>query len=104
MAEFIIAYHGAKEFETKEAGADNFERYQKWLADLGEAVVNPGMPMGPTKTVTSDGISDTDIETRLNGFTIIKADNLDEACKIASECPFLEIGTLEVAQKMEMHP
>jgi len=39
----------------------------------------------------------------MSGFTIIKADSLDEALSIAKKCPFLDIGgSLEVSELMQM--
>jgi len=38
----------------------------------------------------------------LTGYSIVKADNFDAALEIAKGCPFLEMGTLEVAEVMEM--
>jgi hypothetical protein len=38
----------------------------------------------------------------LTGFSIVLADNMDAALEIARRCPFLEIGTIEVAEAMEM--
>jgi len=38
----------------------------------------------------------------LTGFSIVSADDLDSAVKIAQRCPFLDIGTIELAEVMEM--
>ncbi len=102
MPEYIIAYHGGKEPESPEEGAKGMEKWQAWMGGLGEAIVNPGTPMGSNKTVTSDGVSDEDGPNRLTGYTIVKADNIDAALEMAKTCPFLEMGTLEVAELMQM--
>ena len=36
------------------------------------------------------------------GFSIVKADSMNAALKIAKGCPHLDIGTVEVAEVMEM--
>ncbi len=102
MPEYIIAYHGGKEPASPEEGAKGMEKWKAWMAGLGDAMVNPGTPMGMNKTVTSDGVSDEDGPNRLTGYTIVKADNMDVAIEMARACPFLEIGTLEVAELMQM--
>jgi hypothetical protein len=64
-------------------------------------MVNPGMPLGPGKLVSADGVSERG-PNHLSGFSIVLADNMDAALDIAQRCPFLEIGTIEVAEAMEM--
>lgn len=40
----------------------------------------------------------------LTGFSVVAADDLDAALEIAKACPFCQIGTIEVAQTMQMQP
>jgi hypothetical protein len=60
-------------------------------------MVNPGTPLGQGKLVSSDGVSERG-PNRLTGFSIV----LDVTLEIAQRCPFLDIGTIEVAEEMEM--
>ena len=56
MAEYIMAYHGGGEMpEDPEAHQAEF---MAWIAGLGDAVVNPGTPLGPSRVVTSEGVSE----------------------------------------------
>ena len=99
MAEYIIAYHGGGEMpEDPEA---HQARFMAWIADLGDAVVNPGTPLGPSKMVTSEGVSDEG-GVNLMGFSVVKADSLEAAVEIARTCPFLEIAPVEVAEAKQM--
>ncbi len=102
MPDYIIAYHGGKKPESPEEGAKGKAKWQAWLGGLGDAVVNPGTPLGKSKTVSSAGVSEHRGPDRLTGFSIVKADKMDAALEMAKECPFLEIGTIEVAEVMEM--
>ncbi len=102
MPNYIIAYHGGKKPESPEEGAKGKAKWQAWVDGLGDAVVNPGTPLGKSKTVSSAGVSDNSGSDRLTGFSIVKADKMDAALEMAKECPFLEIGTIEVAEVMEM--
>jgi hypothetical protein len=103
MAEYIIAYHGGKKPESPEEGAKHMAKWKAWVSDLGDAVVNPGTPLGPSKTVSSDGVSDDGGPNPLSGFSIVKADSMDAAIEMAKACPTLDLdGTLEVAQVMKM--
>ena len=102
MPDYVFAYHGGKEPESPEEGAKSMARWQAWVAGLGDAVVNPGTPLGMSKTVSSDGVTDGGGSNPLLGFIIVSADNMDAALAIAQDDPYLEMGTIEVAQVMEM--
>ena len=78
-------------------------KWKAWVSDLGDAVVNPGTPLGPSKTVSSDGVADDGGPNPLSGFSIVRADSMDAALEMAKACPTLDLdGTLEVAQVMKM--
>ena len=103
MSNFMFAYmyHG-KMPERSEEGAKGMEQFMAWLGGLGQAVVDPGTPLGMSKTVSSTGVSEDSGANHLTGFSIIKADSMDAALEIAKACPFLDMGTVEVAEVMEM--
>ena len=102
MPSYMLAYYGGKMPENPEEGAKGRKKFMAWLGGLGQAVVNPGTPLGMSKTVSSDGVSEDSGADHLTGFSIIKADSMDAAIEIAKECPFLDMGTVEVAEVMEM--
>ncbi len=102
MSNYILAYHGGKKPESPEEGTKHMAKWQAWVGDLGDAMVNPGTPLGKSRTVSTSGVSDNGGENPLTGYSIVKADNMDAALDIAKACPFLDIGTLEVAEVMEM--
>jgi hypothetical protein len=76
-------------------------KWKAWVDGLGERMVNPGMPLGLGKLVTSNGVSERG-PNHLTGFSIVLADNMDAAIEVAQRCPFLEIGTIEIAEGLEM--
>lgn len=103
MPEFIIAYHGGDQPSSKQEGAAHMAKWQAWIKDIGDDVVNPGTPLGKSRIVSAQGVSDDGGDNPLNGYSIIKAADLDAALEIAKACPVLAInGTLEVAQLMKM--
>ena len=103
MSKYIIAYHGGKKPESAEEGAKHMAKWKAWVAGLGDAVVDPGTPLGKSKIVSSAGVSDADGSDPMSGFSVVNADSMDYAVEMAKECPFLETGgTLEVAEMMEM--
>jgi hypothetical protein len=102
MSNYILAYHGGKKPESPEEGAKHMAKWKAWIDGLGDAVVNPGTPLGMSKTVSSGGVSDDGGSNPLSGFSIVEADSMDAALEMAKACPFLEFGTIEVAEVKQM--
>ena len=102
MSNYVFAYHGGKKPESPEEGAKLMAKWEAWLSGLGDAVINPGAPVGMSKTVSAGGVSDNGGANPLSGFSILKADSMDAALEMAKGCPHLEHGTVEVAEEMEM--
>ena len=101
MPNYVIAYLGGKQMPNPQDRAAHVARWKAWVDELGRAMVNPGTPLGQGKLVSSDGVSERG-PNALTGFSIVLAENIDAAIEIAQRCPFLEIGTIEVAEAMEM--
>ena len=102
MSNYAYTYYGEPKFESPEEGAEHMAKFKAWMGGLGDALVNPGTPLGKPKTVSSDGVSDDSRPNRLLGFSIVKADSMDAALEMAKGCPYLEHGTIDVAEVMEM--
>lgn len=102
MKNYVLAYYGEPKFEGPEAGANHMAKWKAWMGGLGAVMINPGAPFGRTKTVGADGVSEGGGANRLVGYSIVKADSMDAAIKMAKECPHLEHGTIEVAEVMDM--
>ncbi len=102
MPSFIYAYHGGKKPDTPEEGAAEMEKWKAWVEGLGEAMTNPGTPLGMSKTLSADGVADNGGPNPLAGFSVVTADSIDAAVEMAKDCPFLKMGTIEVAEMLEM--
>ncbi len=104
MAQFMFAYHGGKKPETPEEGAAMMQKWHAWIADLGDKMVNPGTPLGMSKTVSLDGVADDGGSNPLAGFSVVEAEDMEAALEIARGCPFLDMesATIEVAEMMQM--
>jgi len=102
MPNYILAYHGGKQPDSPEEGAKMMEKWHAWVGALGDAAVNPGTPLGMSKTVSADGVSDDGGSNPLSGFSVVQADDMDAAVQTARECPFVDIGTIEIAEMKEM--
>ena len=96
MAKFVLIYSGGGMPESEEEQAATLEAWGAWYGALGASIVdggNPFMPYG--KTIAGDGsVSDVDPDYLASGYTIIEAENLDEAVEKGKGCPILQRGGL----------
>ena len=74
--------------------ADIIKRWQAWLGSLGDTLVDGGNPFGSdVKSIASKGtVSDGSVGVQATGYTLITAESLDQAVKVAQGCPALEDG------------
>jgi len=101
MPNYIIAYYGGRKPESPEEGARHMAKWKAWVGGLGDAAANPGTPLGKSRIVSSDGVSDDGGANPMSGFSVVDADSMEAAIEIAKACPFLDTGgTLEVAEMM----
>jgi hypothetical protein len=94
MANFVFLYSGGSMPETEEQQAAVMKAWEEWYGALADKLVDGGNPFTPlAKNITSDGtISDGPIGTLATGYTVIKADSLDEAVELARASPVLAGG------------
>ena len=103
MPNFVFAYHGGGKPETPEAGEKAMAAWSKWFQDMGDQVIEPGHPVGMSRTVSADGVADHGGSNPLSGISIVRADDHDAAVELAKGCPILaDGGTVEVAEAMQM--
>ncbi|MBL4645179.1 MAG: hypothetical protein JKY99_01835 [Rhizobiales bacterium] len=103
MQKYVFAYHGQPKIESKEEGKAHMEKWMAWSTGLGDAVVDPGVPVGPSKTVSADGVSDDGGSNPISGVSIVQAETIEEALEMAKACPHVTAGgTIEVAPAMDM--
>ena len=106
MANYLLLYSGGRMPETEAEQAQVMQMWGAWFGSLGSALVDRGNPTsGKAKTIDSDGtVSDGPVGTMSSGYSIIKADSLDEAVELARGCPVLlggaSISVLETFQVM----
>ncbi|HXW35125.1 MAG TPA: hypothetical protein VEJ87_11145 [Acidimicrobiales bacterium] len=96
MAKFLFVYRAPKNYKVGTASA--IDAWSKWFDDLGDNVVERGNPVFESATVGnsgSDGMA-------LGGYSLIAADDLEEALTLAKGCPFVgqggdvEVGSITV--------
>jgi hypothetical protein len=99
MPKYLYVYHGGKAPETQEAIDATMAAWGQWMQKNGEALVDPGNPVGMSKTVSAGGVADNGGANPASGYTIIEAADIDAACAIARENPMVaDGGSVEVAE------
>jgi hypothetical protein len=101
MPNYLLAYHGGGGMAQDEAARNKLMAdWGKWFQQLGGALVDGGNPTTVAKTISSKGaVSNGGGANPVSGYSVIKADNIDSAVKLASGCPVLAGGgSIEVAE------
>jgi hypothetical protein len=101
MAKFVLVYRGGSGMAAPEEQQAVMEAWMNWFGGLGDAVVDPGSPFGPSAALSPDGATGPSGPSGLTGYSILSADSLDEATTKAKGCPVLsDGGTVEVYEAL----
>jgi hypothetical protein len=94
MTEYVLLYSGGKMPEGEAAQKAVVDAWTGWFRVLGDRLVNQGNPFLPmVKSITHQGmVSNGPVGSMVSGFSIIKANSLDEATTLAKGCPVLKDG------------
>ena len=57
MPKFLVTYHGAGAPAPEEA-QQAMAAFMAWASSAGEALIDPGAPLGPARTVSAGSVSD----------------------------------------------
>jgi len=88
MPKYLLAYHGGGMAEGEEEQAKVMAAWGAWFGSIGDAVVDPGNPTGPSRTLASDGSASAGGGPNpITGYTLVKATDLDAAVSLAKGCP-----------------
>jgi hypothetical protein len=103
MKDYLLVYRTDVNTIPKGASPEQMQaaakRWMDWIGGIAaqNKLTNTGNRLVPTgKVVKADGvIADgpyTEIKECIIGYSIVKADNLEEAAKLANGCPILAVG------------
>ena len=88
MPNFLFVFHGGKMPDTPEEGAREMEAWQQWYADMGQAVVDGGAPVGKSKTVTAQGVADDGGSNPASGMRSFQQTHLRQLWNWQRAAPF----------------
>ena len=101
MANFVLVYHGGRMPDSAEEQAQAMQAWGAWFGQLGAAVVDPGNPASQTHRIGADGSVSVD-PGGPSGYSILKADSIDQAVELAKGCPVLLGGsTIQIVETFE---
>jgi hypothetical protein len=66
--------------------------FGKWVEQTGKALIDPGAPLGPPKTVASGSVKDGPASGPFGGYSVIEADDIGAAVGLVRMHPFVERG------------
>jgi hypothetical protein len=89
MPTFLFAYRRPEDYTP--GRADAMAAWTSWFEELGDSVVDHGNPTFESTTLGNCGAT-----TRLGGFSLVRADDLESAVAMAKGCPALDAGGVEV--------
>jgi hypothetical protein len=114
MSEFVYLYRsgGRPTRWSAEQSQQDMQKWMTWLRELTEKghIKDPGHPLersgklvsGKARTITDGPFAET--KDVIGGYTLVQANDLDQAVALASGCPIFEIadGAVEVRPIMKM--
>ena len=89
-----------EERKTKEKAG--MEAWGKWFTDNQKSIANNGSPLGKTKRVDKNGISD--VRNELGAWVVVQAESQEEAAKLFENHPHFTIFPGESVEVMECLP
>jgi hypothetical protein len=100
MPTFLITYHGGGEMPASPEARDQMmAAFGAWAASVGDAMIDPGAPLGPSKVVSPEGTRDGEYGGKIGGYSLITADDLDTAVGLVKAHPFVgRGGSLQVSE------
>jgi hypothetical protein len=98
VPKFLVTYHGAGAPSPDEA-QQAMAAFMAWAQSVGSALVDPGAPLGPRKTVSSGSVTDGAAGGPAGGYSILEAADLESAVDLVRNHPFVSRGgSLEISQ------
>ena len=88
--------------QRKERELAGMAAWEKWGKDNQKAIVDNGTPLGKTKRISRQGISDT--KNNIAAYTIVQAESHEAAAKLFENHPHFTIFPGDAVEVMECLP
>lgn len=109
MAKFVYLYRGGNVPENLRA--KNMDDWSAWVKEMNDkdVMIDAGAPLSGGQVVSlASGTREFswDSDSRVGGYSVVKAGNIDEAVALTEGCPHLAqeygSGTIEVREYIEV--
>jgi hypothetical protein len=100
--EAMDAWRAMPEAERNQKQQAGIEAWHKWVSDNKESIAEMGSPLGKTKRIDENGISDT--RNELGAWTVVRADSQNEAARLFVNHPHFTIFPGDRVEVMECLP
>jgi hypothetical protein len=90
------------EQERQKRQAQGIKAWKDWMSDHGTSLVFAGGPLGKTKRVGPEGV--TDIRNNLVGYVVVQAESHEAAARMFEKHPHFTIFPGESVEVMECPP
>jgi hypothetical protein len=95
MANYVVSYRVPSDYRP---GAETAAEWQAWFAGMGSALVDLGHAVTDYASLGEVGGSGS----RMVGYSVVSAEDMDSALALAKDCPALRVGGgVEVGPVME---
>ena len=84
MVKFLFTYRVPKDHQP---GAQSGRAWEAWFESLGNSRIDTGHAVVATRTS-----GNLDAQTRLGGYSLVIAKDIDGAAALATGCPALQLG------------
>jgi hypothetical protein len=99
MTSFLVTYHGGGMPEGEEGRKQAMADFGAWVGRVGDALADPGAPLGPAMTVSTDGVRPGAADGPANGYSVLRADDMTSAVALVRDHPFVARGgSLQVTE------
>ncbi len=94
MNKYLLLYSGGSMPQSEAEQKQIMQAWETWMSKLGKALVDGGDPFTPqAKSIMTDGsVKDGPVDGMASGYSILEADSLDAAVRLAKNCPVLQGG------------
>jgi hypothetical protein len=92
MAKFLVTYHGGGMPDSEEARQQVMAAFAAWASKVGDALLDPGAPLGPPTTVTADAVRPGAADSPSTGYSVLQTADLDSVVALLREHPFVARG------------
>jgi hypothetical protein len=94
MANFVLLYSGGSAGTTPAEREKIMGAWGAWFGKLGDKIVDAGNPFSEhAKNVSNGAVHDGAVgNPPATGYSILKADSLNQAVELAKGCPVLKSG------------